>query len=118
MSRVRTFLAVEVSDDVRARLKGLQDSLARAGASARWAADFHLTVLFLGDVEDRDLDRLCRAVAAVCAEHPAFTLGVEGVGCFPNPSRPRVLWAGVTDGAAELTALNEALAAKLTDLNL
>lgn len=120
MSRVRTFLAVDVAQPIRARLAALQDAFARAGVAARWAAaeTFHVTLLFLGDTDDRDLARLCTAVASVCDQHGPFTLSVEGVGCFPTPERPRVLWAGIAEGADELKALNADLAASLMDLGL
>ena len=44
------------------------------------------------------------------------TLGVEGVGCFPNMRRPRTVWAGVGTGAADLVALHDALEPPLLDL--
>ena len=46
----------------------------------------------------------------------AFTLGVETVGCFPNPRRPRVVWAGVGEGGPELVALHDALEPPLQEL--
>jgi 2'-5' RNA ligase len=120
MSRVRTFVAVDVSPAIRSRLSALQDALGRAGVSARWASadSFHVTLVFLGDVEDRDLARLCRDVAAVCAEHDPFAMSLQGVGAFPTPERARVVWAGVDEGAAELIALNEALSSKLSEAGL
>ena len=59
---------------------------------------------------------LCRAVADCCAQHAPFALSVETVGCFPNPRRPRVVWAGVGAGSAELIALHDALEPPLLDL--
>jgi 2'-5' RNA ligase len=72
--------------------------------------------LFLGEVEDRDVAKLCRAVADVCAAHAPFTMEVATVGCFPNPRRPRVVWVGVGQGAAELVALHDALEKPLLQL--
>src|SRR3954470_1669640 len=101
MSRIRTFLAVELPGGLRSRLVALQETLARAGGDVRWSAPetLHVTLLFLGDVEDRDLHTVCRAVGGVCAKLKPFPITVEGVGCFPSPSRPRTLWAGVKEGA-------------------
>lgn len=120
MSRVRTFLAVEVSSVIRSRLRALQESLNRAGLSARWVSpeSIHLTLLFLGDIDERDLNRLCRGVAEVCSHHTAFSLSVEGVGCFPNVERPRVVWAGVGEGVEELHALHEELSDNLSEAGL
>src|SRR5205823_14681556 len=51
----------------------------------------------------------CRAVTECCAGIDCFTLTVESVGCFPNPRRPRTVWAGVGAGTQELCALHDAL---------
>lgn len=119
MTRIRTFIAVDVDDDTRDRLVLLQERLAAHGGEAvKWVEpdSLHVTLLFLGEVEDRDLAAVCRTVSRVCAEHDAFTLAVEKVGCFPNARRPRVLWAGIGEGADELIALHAALEEPLLEL--
>jgi 2'-5' RNA ligase len=111
MARIRTFIAVAISRSIVDRCLALQESLARSGAGVNWVGEenLHVTLLFLGEVSDRDLPDLCRAVAEVSAGQDAFALTLAGVGCFPNPRRPRVVWAGLTDGQAELVALHDAL---------
>jgi 2'-5' RNA ligase len=118
MARLRTFIAVDVGKAIRDRCVELQETLARAGADVKWVEEenLHVTLLFLGEVVDRDIPDLCKAVAECCAEHNPFTLGVESVGCFPNPRRPRVVWAGIGAGSAELIALHDALEPPLLDL--
>jgi 2'-5' RNA ligase len=111
MARLRTFIAVDTGKPIRDRCVGLRESLARTGTDVKWVEpeNLHVTLLFLGEVEDRDVPALCRAVSEVCAAHPGFRLSVEGVGCFPNPRRPRTIWVGLGDGNAELIALHDAL---------
>jgi 2'-5' RNA ligase len=111
MARLRTFIAVAVGKAIQDRCLALQETLARSGADVNWVGrdNIHVTLLFLGEVVDRDLPALCRAVAEVGANHDSFPLTVEGVGCFPNPRRPRVVWAGLTEGAANLISLHDAL---------
>lgn len=118
MPRVRTFIAIDVNEAIRARLAALQETLAGAGAEVKWVEreNLHVTLLFLGEVDVRDTPAVCRAVAGACRDHAAFPLSVESVGCFPNPRRPRVLWAGVGDGAPEIVALHDALEPPLLDL--
>jgi 2'-5' RNA ligase len=118
MARLRTFLAIDLGKSIRDRCLALQDTLARGGAEVKWVEEenLHLTLLFLGEVEDRELPALCRAVADCCAGHDAFSLSVESVGCFPNPRRPRVVWVGVGAGAAEVCALHDALEPPLLEL--
>ncbi|MBA4066309.1 MAG: RNA 2',3'-cyclic phosphodiesterase [Isosphaera sp.] len=118
MPRTRTFIAVDPGPGVRAAAADLQRGLARTGAEVRWVAPegMHVTLLFLGEVDDRELPAVCRAVAEVAATEPAFTLGVSGVGAFPNARRPKVVWAGVTEGADALRRLHAKLEARLLDL--
>src|SRR5919199_6608125 len=100
MARLRTFIAVDLGKALRDRCVALQEVLARTGTEVKWveAENLHVTLLFLGEVDDRAVPALCRAVAECCAGHDAFALSVETVGCFPNPRRPRTVWAGVGAG--------------------
>ena len=108
MARIRTFIAVDVGTIIRDRLIEMQASLAKEVADVKWVEpdNLHLTLLFLGEVNDRDLLTVCRCVSKATVARAAFPLEVRGIGCFPNPRRPRVLWAGIAEGAEELIALH------------
>ncbi|MGI0072172.1 MAG: RNA 2',3'-cyclic phosphodiesterase [Thermoplasmata archaeon] len=58
----------------------------------------HLTLRFVGEVDEAAADSLARALAPAVASLPAFELTLEGVGAFPGPRAPRVVWVGVTRG--------------------
>jgi 2'-5' RNA ligase len=118
MSRLRTFLAVEVGPAIRGRLVELQETLARSADAVKWVEEenLHVTLIFLGEVDERDVVDVCRGVSKVCAEVEAFPMSIEGVNVFGNPRRPRTIWAGVGRGAAELVALHGALEAALVEL--
>jgi 2'-5' RNA ligase len=118
MSRIRTFIAVELSKPIRAKMVALQEKLALSGTEVKWVEpeNLHVTLLFLGEVADREVHEVCRVVAAGCANHKPFSLSVETAGCFPNLRRPRVLWVGVGEGAKALCALHDALEPPLMDL--
>jgi 2'-5' RNA ligase len=118
MSRVRTFIAIDVDKTIRNRLVALQETLTEADSAVKWVEpeNLHLTLLFLGEVDERELHKVCRAVADVCQEHAAFPLSIERAGCFPNPRRPRVLWVGVGEGAEQIGALHDDLELPLLEL--
>lgn len=119
MARIRTFIAVNVPPKVSLALADLQRQLKAEHDGVKWVIekDLHLTLLFLGEVEQLDLVKICRAVQNVAAEHQPFTLDVTGVGGFPNKRRPKVLWAGIEgEGLAELQAIHGELEAALLEL--
>jgi 2'-5' RNA ligase len=118
MGRIRTFIGVDVGQDIRDRAVSLQETLARSSNDVKWVEpeNLHITLLFLGEVDDREVPAVCRAVSTQLKEQPAFSLSVEGVGCFPNPRRPRILWIGVGDGTQELCKIHDLLEPPLLDL--
>lgn len=120
MARTRAFVGVDVGDEVRRKAVALQQQLARTGAGVKWASadGMHVTLVFLGELDDRDILPVCRAVAAAAATEPPFPLRVSGVGAFPTTRRPKVVWGGITDGADPLRRLYTALEERLLDLGV
>jgi 2'-5' RNA ligase len=118
MSRTRTFIGVEISDEIRNNSLALQQTLSKTGAEVKWVSSesMHITLLFLGEVDDRDLHRVCRAVSDIAATEPTFTMRISGVGAFPTLRRPKIAWGGVVDGAQQLRHLYSKLEAKLLDM--
>ena len=102
---------------MRARLAAAVEHLQPLAPGVAWVArdNVHVTLKFLGAVDNARLGALEPALAAAAAGHAAFDLTIDGLGAFPSRIRPRVLWAGIGAGAAELGTLaarvDEALAA-------
>lgn len=118
MPRLRTFLAIDVGDEIRERLVSLQEKLAIEAPDVKWVEreNLHVTLLFLGDVDQRETIDICRAAQKAVEAMPSFAMTIEGAGCFPNPRRPRTLWVGVGKGAREVTAVHDAIETPLLDL--
>lgn len=79
-----------------------------AARSLRWARreQWHVTLLFLGEVPDAEVDPVAGALGEAVARHRAMTLSLSGGGTFPtNPVRSRILWAGLAGDTDALTAL-------------
>jgi 2'-5' RNA ligase len=109
---VRLFVAIEVPEgpreDARRRLQAVRDRL----PPARWVDPdaIHLTLIFLGSIEEPALPALGTALATAVSAYPPFPLALAGGGTFP-PRRPaRVAWLGVEAGP-ELAALQAAVSA-------
>jgi 2'-5' RNA ligase len=118
MARVRTFIAVDLSDAVKDNLTALQEELGRDAHGVKWThvENMHLTLLFLGDVDHLEVVEICRVVQSRSRRHKSFTLQAEGLGAFPNNRRPKTLWAGITAGMDELRALHADLEEGLLEL--
>jgi RNA 2',3'-cyclic 3'-phosphodiesterase len=102
-STSRTFIAFTVPEVQRTRLGRLQGLIAPEIPNARWVTPemFHVTLAFLGDVPDTDLNNVCRAVADASKGFKPFTMNLQSLGAFPNPTRPRVVWVGLTGAGLE-----------------
>jgi len=90
----RLFIAIDPPVPVRDALMRLCHGV----PGAKWVApeQLHLTLRFIGEVDNGLFDDIADALGEVAA--PAFTLALDGVGHFPPRGAPRVLWAGVADG--------------------
>jgi 2'-5' RNA ligase len=118
MSRTRTFIGVDLGESIRKSAIALQQFLAKSSAEVKWVTpeSMHITLLFLGDVEDRELHSVCRVVKEIASREPPFSVRVSGVGAFPSARRPKIVWAGLTEGVEELQRLHESLEEKMLDL--
>jgi 2'-5' RNA ligase len=118
MARLRTFVAVDLGKAIRDRAVALQETLSRAGTPVKWVEpqNLHVTLLFLGEVEDRAVAEVCRVIGEQSRQHAAFSMKIGQVGCFPHPRRPRVIWVGVGAGSQELVALHDAFEPPLLEL--
>ena len=108
---LRLFYAVLLPPALQSAIAELQQRLRRHGARVGWGApeNLHFTLKFLGEVPARmllDLRRVGVETARRCAP---TVVTLEGVGAFPNPRHPRVIWVGTGEGAHQLGHLARAL---------
>jgi RNA 2',3'-cyclic 3'-phosphodiesterase len=118
MARIRVFIAVDIGEGVRKKAAALQEKLARSAAGVKWVepAGMHLTLLFLGEVEELEVVSICRVVGEQARALPAIGVHFGGLDAFPTPRRPKILWVGVHQGAQELIRLHDALEEPLLEL--
>ncbi len=107
MSNIRTFVAVPVLQQVRQRAQTIIDRLRPSGADVKWvpAENLHITLSFLGDVDERNIAEVCRAATQATTGQADFTLVCRGVSAFPSTQRPRTIWIGIAQGSQQLCAL-------------
>jgi RNA 2',3'-cyclic 3'-phosphodiesterase len=115
---LRTFAAVEITKPIRSRAEELIAALAGTAADVKWVEphNLHLTLKFLGDVHQREITEVCKAIARGTAELEPFEVEVRGAGAFPNTARPRTVWLGTTTGAEPMVVLHDRVEAELAEL--
>ena len=104
MGVTRAFAAIGLPEDARGALLRLTDRL-RGGRRVD-EENLHLTLVFLGELAEPELEEVHDAFGAVRC--PGFSLRVTGLDCFGG-ARPRALWAGV-EGEPALDHLQGKLA--------
>jgi 2'-5' RNA ligase len=113
METIRAFIAIPLPAALLTELAALQRRLERKvpSRSVRWvrAEGIHLTLKFLGDTPTERLPNIKQALAAVARHAPGCTFAAEGLGCFPNTNRPRVVWVGIRESTGRLAALQQAI---------
>jgi 2'-5' RNA ligase len=109
----RLFVAVPLPPEPLAACVALIDGVRRGplGGVPRWVhvENLHLTVRFLGETPPDLTPDAALAVRDALAGHRAFDVVLAGAGAFPEARKPRALWLGIEQGAAELGALADAL---------
>src|SRR5690606_27082218 len=111
MSRVRTFVAIEIDAAIRREAARLIQRRNSSGADVRWVDqdNIHLTLKFLGDVDDVELPEVCRLAARAANVVEPVQVVCRGLGAFPSTSRPRTIWMGLDEPTGRLARLHEAL---------
>ena len=112
---VRSFLALEIPDRVRARIIERGEGLRRKFPPARWTRPegWHLTLKFLGEVERRLIEDLATELRSCLRGAGTVTVRFDRTGFFPSPKRPRVAWiGGATTGAQDVVNAVERAAEK------
>jgi RNA 2',3'-cyclic 3'-phosphodiesterase len=112
---VRLFIAIELPDHTKSEISALLESLGSAlndpHRALRWLkpSQFHLTLKFLGEAPEEALPNLQSALDQAAGRHIPFTLRLSGLGSFNQGPKLKVIWLGVEEGAAELSALAKEL---------
>ena len=96
---MRLFVAIDIPDAIRAAIAALTHRLRELSPAPRWVRieGAHVTLKFIGETPDERAERIRSALRNARASAP-IDLHFAGLGFFPSPHRPRVLWAGVTAG--------------------
>lgn len=105
---MRLFVALDVPDDVARYMSQVQREVKQEIKASRWqpSHNLHLTLHFLGEVEESLVPVLQQDIDMVSSVIPAFSLSTGYLGVFPSEQKPRVLWLGLSGALATLKQLH------------
>jgi len=115
---MRAFIAIELSDEIKDALAQIQFHLKYAGADVKWVEkdNIHLTLKFLGEIDDKICGKVRDTLDEVAKSVRPFELSLKDIGAFPKIEFPRVIWVGLDKGAKESTEFAAKVDESLSDL--
>ena len=95
---IRAFIAIDLDRQIIDKIGRAMDDLKPRIPAIRWLprTNLHLTIKFLGNVEEAQIDPLCAALRNELRLFPRCTINAKGLGVFPDLKRPKILWVGLT----------------------
>ena len=110
METIRSFIAIDLPDEIRTELGELQKSL-KAGPQnyVKWVSpdSIHLTLKFLGDIAPDKIEAITGAIRESVENIPPFVLQIKGLGVFPNLKRIQIIWVGLTGNLESLQRIQK-----------
>jgi 2'-5' RNA ligase len=95
---IRAFIAVTLDSKVIDKISDVSTRLRPQTTGVRWVAptNYHLTLKFLGSIDEASVEPIGAVLREQLSLFPRFSINAKGLGVFPGPKRPRVLWVGLT----------------------
>ncbi len=117
---IRSFIAIELTEEVRDKLINIQANLKQAGADVKWVKknNIHLTLKFLGNIGSDNIENVTKALEELGNNNSRFTAELSEIGAFPRMDSPRIIWIGVEKGAKKLCDIVEGLEDLLEKIGL
>ena len=113
---MRTFVSIEIPDDIKNSIEKAIGELTLILPHIKWVdkKNLHITLKFLGWVEDSKISDLADSVADIVKGFGTIKVGFAGFGMFPDERHPSVIWVGITEGSDKLKELADKIEDKLS----
>jgi 2'-5' RNA ligase len=119
MEKIRSFIAIELPDDLKKALIELQKTFRTAGNSpVRWVepGNIHLTLKFLGDIDVSITGKIAATLEEAVRGLPPFSIEASKLGVFPNINRIQIIWVGLYGELEKLGQLQKRIEESLKPL--
>ena len=117
---MRLFIGVELPEEIKERIHQTARELSKRidpnAVRMVEKENYHITLRFLGEVDEKDLGKLNSALQKALREKGRFKVSLKGIGVFPDENYIRVVWVGVNDGAEELEEIARGINKSLREI--
>lgn len=115
---IRSFIAINIPAGVKQMIAEAQYELKETGAAVKWVKPdiIHLTLKFLGNIEENQVQEIKEKMIESAKEVPSFSMDVTHVGVFPNLRYPRVIWVGLEEKSGKLLTFQKNIEKNLEPL--
>ena len=119
MSKIRAFIALNTSEETQSKIFEIQEYFSDIQSDVKWEPreKFHVTLKFLGDVEEKTLTNITEELKDKLNKFGSFPIEYNSLGAFPNFKLARVLWIGASDKEKKVFGLNKIIEAQLKNHN-
>jgi RNA 2',3'-cyclic 3'-phosphodiesterase len=117
---MRAFIAIDLPPEIKDYLGRIEERLKASGADVKWVspANIHLTLKFLGEIDEQKKAALIGIIEDIAKDKTAFSLRLSSAGAFPDIKYPRVIWIGIDEGNAEVLKIAEELEEKIEKIGI
>jgi 2'-5' RNA ligase len=107
--KIRTFIALELSPEVKKEISRIIGELKKSDAEVKWVRPetVHLTLIFLGEVSLETLERIKGRLGEIAKGTKGFDIALNALGTFPHWERAKVIWVGTSQGSETANDLAE-----------
>jgi len=118
--KIRSFLAFTVSGDFKEMLERILKDLQNTKADVKWVKpeNIHLTLKFLGDLAEGQLEAVKVVLRQLCPGFRPITTNINAIGAFPDMRHPKVIWAGLQDPHQSIKEIFEVLETSFLKLGI
>ncbi|MCX5715241.1 MAG: RNA 2',3'-cyclic phosphodiesterase [Candidatus Omnitrophica bacterium] len=117
---MRTFIAIELPQEIKDSLERLQAGLKQTGADVKWVnpENIHLTLKFLGEVDEGKIKDIEQTLEGVALNYKQFSIRPFSIGVFPKMEFPKVIWIGIDKGDNETKLIAGELEQNLAQIGM
>jgi 2'-5' RNA ligase len=117
---MRTFIAIDLPEEIKAALSEIQKQLKSTAADVKWVApeNIHLTLKFLGERDNKKVEAITQILETAAAETKSYRINITSLGAFPTQTSPRVIWVGIQQGDAETKKIADILEKMICEVGI